>query len=86
MLKRIFAPKMALVFLALAVLGVIFYGPAAQYPFVHDDVVFIQANPDIGRWDNIADVFFHPGVNWGAGSIATPYYGPVLEVIYRLEY
>lgn len=84
--KLMVIPKTVLVFLALAVLGFLFYGPALRYPFVHDDVAFIQANPDIGRWDNLADVFLRPGLNSGGGTITTLYYRPALEAVYRLHY
>ncbi|MEI6437481.1 MAG: tetratricopeptide repeat protein [Candidatus Omnitrophota bacterium] len=72
--------------LFLAVLGLFFYAPVLQYPFVHDDVAFIRLNPDIGRWDNIADAFLHPGVDLGSGRVPTPYYRPVLEVLNRAQY
>ena len=81
----ILSPGRALVFLTLAVLGVLFYSPVIYYPFVHDDVALIQANPDIGRWDNIVDIFLQPVMDLGNGKVPVLYYRPVLEVINRFQ-
>lgn len=72
------------VFLALA--GSLVYLSAIFHPFVHDDVVFILQNPHIARWDNIADAFFRPSIPLIFEGLVTPYYRPVLEVLYRCQY
>ena len=72
--------------LILMALGLCAYGNAIFHPFVHDDVVFILQNPNIGRWDNISDAFLRPAIPQIFQGLVTPYYRPVLEVIYRLEY
>ena len=74
------------VFWALALVGFAVYANAIQHPFVHDDVVFIQQNPNISRWDNIADAFLRPSAPSAAEAIRIPYYRPLLEVVYRLEF
>ncbi|MBF0330763.1 MAG: tetratricopeptide repeat protein [Candidatus Omnitrophica bacterium] len=78
------SPRPYIVILALCVLGLLLYARALWYPFVHDDLVFIQLNPYIARWDNILDVFFRPGLAVVQDQMR--YYRPLLEVIYRLEY
>ncbi len=70
----------------LVVLGLCIYSSAIFHPFVHDDVVFILKNLDIGRWDNIADAFLRPSVPDFFHGLVTPYYRPVLEVLYRLQF
>jgi tetratricopeptide (TPR) repeat protein len=57
-----------------------------RHPFVHDDVVFILQNPYIGRWDNIADAFLNPSIPQSFHGLVTPYYRPLLEVLYRVQY
>ncbi|MBI5024035.1 MAG: tetratricopeptide repeat protein [Candidatus Omnitrophica bacterium] len=78
-------PGSLLIFLALCVLGFLAYGQTIAYPFVHDDVVFIQQNPRLAffDWKNIfqgtvISVDSSPGIN--------AYYRPLLELLYRVEY
>jgi Flp pilus assembly protein TadD len=78
------SPRTYIVLLVLCVLGLLVYANAIAHPFVHDDIVYIQWNPFIGRWDNILDVFLHPQLPFG--HVQTPYYRPVLEIFYRLEF
>ena len=75
--------RIAVVFIGL---GFLIYGNALPHPFVHDDVVFIQQNPNIARLDNLSSVFFSPARMGQDTGVATPYYRPLLEIIYRLEY
>jgi tetratricopeptide (TPR) repeat protein len=82
----ILRPKPYQVLLCLVVLGFFVYGNTLSFPFVHDDIAFIINNPNIARWDNILDAFLTPGVGFASFKIVTPYYRPVLEVLYRLEY
>jgi protein O-mannosyl-transferase len=70
----------------LALLGFVAFANAIRHPFVHDDVVFIQQNPYIARWDNIGDSFLNPSIPRSFEGLVTPYYRPVLEVFYRLQY
>ncbi len=70
----------------LVVLGFLAHINVVGYPFVHDDVVFIQQNPNISRWDNLADAFFRPAIPTFVQGMVTPYYRPVLEFFYRLQY
>ncbi len=49
-------------------------------------MVFIQQNPYIARWDNIGDSFLDPSIPRSFEGLVTPYYRPVLEVFYRLQY
>ncbi|MBF0595149.1 MAG: tetratricopeptide repeat protein [Candidatus Omnitrophica bacterium] len=86
MREKLSYPRMALAFLVLALLGSFFYRAAGHFPFVHDDIAFIKDNPEIGRWDNIADVFFRTAIPLEGVKIQTPYYRPVLELLYRLQY
>ncbi|NTV30084.1 MAG: hypothetical protein HGA80_08405 [Candidatus Omnitrophica bacterium] len=79
-------PGMFLVLAGLAILGLVIYSGAVCHPFVHDDVVFIRLDPNIGRWDNLADAFLAPGVPFRSLGITTPYYRPLLEVLYRAQY
>ncbi len=72
--------------LILVVLGLLTYANAVRHPFVHDDIVFILQNPSIARWDNIADAFLRPSLPEYFQGLVTPYYRPVLEVFYRLQY
>lgn len=75
-----------LIFLLLTLAGLLVYANAIGHPFVHDDVVFIQQNTSIGRWDNIGEAFSRPGVPLQSLKLTTPYYRPVLEIFYRAEY
>jgi hypothetical protein len=69
----------------LIVLGGVAYGNAIFHPFVHDDVVFIQANPQISQF-NIKSIFLSVGNFHQETSLANSYYRPLLEILYRLEY
>ncbi|MBI3602430.1 MAG: hypothetical protein HY209_06010 [Candidatus Omnitrophica bacterium] len=71
--------------LSLVVIAFLVFFNAINHPFVHDDVVFIVQNPQIGRLDHLADVFFQTSHFPQSGGINS-YYRPVLEIFYRLEY
>ena len=73
------------VFLLLVLLGFACYGNSISHPFVHDDVVFIQQNPDIKKID-FAEIFLSPTSPSGQSNIINLYYRPVLELFYRLQY
>lgn len=72
--------------LILIFLGFAVYANAIGHPFVHDDIGFILHNPDIGRWDNIGEAFLKPAIAQFSADLVTPYYRPVLEIFYRLQY
>lgn len=78
-------PSSLLIFFALCVLGLLAYDQTITYPFVHDDVVFIQQNPRLAffDWKNI----FQGTVIAGQSSpVINVYYRPLLELLYRVEY
>lgn len=67
-------------------LGFCIYGQAVFYPFVHDDVVFIQNNPQIGSLSNLSGIFLKPAFFSESSGVINTYYRPLLEVFYRLEF
>ncbi len=70
----------------LFVAGFLVFGHAIRYPFVHEDIVFIPQNPHISRWDNITDIFKvveRPAIG---EEVRVPYYRPLLEILYRVQY
>jgi protein O-mannosyl-transferase len=69
----------------LVLLGILAFGPALSYPFVHDDLVFIRDNPHISELTNF-QMIFSPAVDPKNGGIVNPYYRPLLEFFYRLQY
>ena len=64
-------------------LGILAYRNALFYPFVHDDIVFIQQNPHIAALTHWGEVFHSQSSSL---AIANPYWRPVLEAVYRLQY
>ncbi len=73
------------ILLMLFLLGAMAYANAVSHPFVHDDVVFIQNNPQIAKWDHLERIFLHPAFP-NKDIPVNPYYRPFLELIYRFEY
>lgn len=73
------------VFLVLSLLGAIAYGQTFFYPFVHDDIVFIRQNPNIGDFD-FKEIFLKTSVSSQSSPIINTYYRPLLEVFYRIQY
>lgn len=69
----------------LSILGLLVYGSAIPYPFVHDDIVFIQQNPHITDLKNISSALLAPQETTTSLRL-NPYWRPVLEIFYRLEY
>lgn len=67
-------------------LGILAYGRVLPFPFVHDDIVFIQKNLHLARWDDIGHIFLSSSSFTQHLSIANSYYRPFLEVIYKCEY
>lgn len=74
-----------LIFPALCVLGFLAYGQTITYPFVHDDVVFIQQNPRIAFWD-WKNIFQGTVIPVDPSSVINVYYRPLLELLYRAEH
>ncbi len=86
MARRFLASGFGAHSLVLIGIGLSVYFSAIFHPFVHDDVVFILQNPNIARWDNITDAFFRPSIPQIFEGLVTPYYRPVLEVLYRFQH
>ena len=53
---------------------------------MHDDVVFIQNNPDIRNFNDLGSLFLKPVLLDQEIAAANTYYRPVLDVLYRLQY
>lgn len=75
------------IFFALCALGFLAYGQTITYPFVHDEVVFIQNNPLIARfdWMEIVRGSGTSTLKW-TSAVTNAYYRPLLELFYRMEY
>jgi len=73
------------VFFLLLFLGLLTYSNAIFHPFVHDDVAFIQHNPQI-RDLNLSDIFTRKADFGDGHSIVNSYYRPLLEVFNRIQY
>lgn len=72
-------------FLALYAMGLLAYGQTVAYPFVHDEIVFIQQNPALARFDWKVIIQGSPLIGQ-AGPLVNSYFRPLLELLYRLEY
>lgn len=72
---------------ALCALGILAYGQTLNYPFVHDEVVFIQNNPLITHfnWNEIIHGTGTAVSKWSS-TILNAYYRPFLELFYRIEF
>ncbi len=71
--------------LGIFILGFSAYFNVLSYPFVHDDIVFILNNPNIGDLSDWRSIFLRPQTPSGP-SVIVPYWRPLLEIVYRLEY
>src|SRR5206468_11784402 len=81
-LNKLSASQMTVI---LFLLGMAAYFNSIFHPFVHDDIVFIQQNPNLSRWDHLAEIFIHSDSSpWPAGG--NPYYRPLLDVLYKVQY
>lgn len=69
----------------MSLLGAIAYGQTFFYPFVHDDIVFIRQNPNIGDFD-FKEIFLKTSVPPQSSPIINTYYRPLLEIFYRIQY
>jgi len=76
------------VLLVLSVLGLLAYGQTLWYPFVHDEIISIQYNPLITRfdWNEIIHGVGTAVIKGGESSALNAYYRPLLEFFYRVEY
>jgi len=74
------------IYLSLLLIGLLVYGNSVDNPFVHDDLVFIRHNPDIARLDHWPTFFLRTSVPVPGIQIANPYYRPLLDLVYRLQY
>lgn len=66
-------------------LGLLTYANAIFHPFVHDDVVFIQNNPDINDF-NFKDIFLQTTIDSKQHPAVNTYYRPLIELLYRFQY
>lgn len=79
---RLKGKEVLLVFLLLALA---LYANTLSYPFVHDDHIFIVGNPDLGRWDDLKDIFVKPAAfSFHQENIVNLYYRPVLEIVNKV--
>ena len=74
------------IILILGVVSFIAYANSIPHPFVHDDVVLIQNNPHITRWDDLSLIFLKPPTLRDTIPIANTYYRPLLEIFYKIQY
>jgi len=80
-----FRPSLPLIIIFLFVGGFIAYTNVIPYPFVHDDVVFIQNNPHIDQLD-LKSIFVYTSSPEEISPLVNTYYRPFLEILYRIEY
>lgn len=71
------------IFLTFVFLGLLAYGRTVTYPFVHDDVVFIQQNNRLADF-NLTEIFSQKAGS--ASPVINTYYRPALEVLTRAQY
>lgn len=72
--------------LVLAALGVLVYANTLAGPFVHDDIVFILQNPQVRTFSDISQVFTRSSITPPDLVFANPYYRPLLDVLYKIEF
>jgi len=72
-------------FFILLLLGLLAYANAVNHPFVHDDVVFLVQNPDLGNLNpkNYFALTSSPGIDH---PNVNQYYRPLLELTNRILY
>jgi len=83
--KNLSTIKYSHLFLIFLFIGLVIYSNAIINPFVHDDLVFIQLNPEIKNL-NLSSIFHYPSQPQGQSSIINDYYRPLLELLYRMEF
>ncbi|MBN1870197.1 MAG: tetratricopeptide repeat protein [Candidatus Omnitrophica bacterium] len=71
------------IILILAALGMLSYANAVFHPFVHDDVVFLEKNPNLANLD-LEEIFSPASDPDNKLSLINKYYRPVLELVNRL--
>jgi len=67
-------------------LGVLVFAGTLAHPFVHDDIVFILQNPQVHSFDRLPEIFTRSSITPQNVIFANPYYRPLLDVLYRVEY
>ena len=77
--------KPAQIFLIFSFFALLTYGNAVNYPFVHDDVVFIVNNPNIKSFA-LKDIFKPKEIEGPASELVNVYYRPLIELVYRIQY
>lgn len=73
------------VILILTLFGLLAYANAVNHPFVHDDVLFIQQNPQITKLD-LGNFFIQPSVDDGEFTGINQYYRPLLDLVNKVLY
>jgi len=73
------------IILILTLLGLSVYANAVNHPFVHDDVLFIQQNPNITKLD-LRNFFIQPSVDDGEFTGIIQYYRPLLDLVNKVLY
>jgi len=84
-LTRISQLSFSQISLCLCVIGLAAYSNAIFHPFVHDDIVFIQNNPEIANL-NIGSIIKQASMFDDSDPGVNTYYRPLLEIFYRLQY
>ena len=71
--------------LILSAIGFGAYLNAVFHPFVHDDIVFIQQNPNLAQWNHLSEIFTRSHAFPGPGG-SNLYYRPFLDLLYKIQY
>lgn len=70
----------------LILIGLTAYANSVFHPFVHDDLIFIRFNPHIADLSNFFFIFPKAVSASGNLTIINPYYRPLIELLFKLEY
>jgi len=73
------------IILILTLLGLLAYANAVNHPFVHDDVLFIQQNPNITKLE-LRNFFIQPSVDDSEYTSINQYYRPLLDLVNKVLY
>jgi len=66
-------------------LGFLVYSNAIFHPFVHDDIAFIEKNPNIASLE-FNSIFLRPSSPIDQNPLINAYYRPLLELFTRIQY
>jgi len=73
------------VLIIFCVIGFIIYSNAIRHPFVHDEVIYIENNPQIGEYSP-GDILKPSKINDKGPKFRSKYYRPVLDVFYYIQW